>query len=245
MDFSRPFALFRFNFFASFRFNFFASGFLLRFTSVFSLHKICFVSHQIVCLLKSNPPLLFQQKIVNYRAGAGAGATILTSWSRSRSLDQLEPERGQKGTASQRWLKPHPRLLFIHYSLCSFNFILFFFCCYSTTSSPIPFVATVQQCTVYIQHHPLFLLLLLYSIQRHPLLLMLHQPLPFNPFLATEQPHPLFVMLLQPYPVLFSVATSNSINSSSIPFVATISSSISSVTTLFSNICYYNLILFS
>ena len=132
------------------------------------------------------------------------------------------------------FLQFHPLFLL----LLQYNFIPNSFCCYSTvvysvhtTSSSISIVATVH-CTVY-------------SIQRHPLLLMLLQPLPFNPFLATEQPHPLFVMLLQPYPVLFSVATSNSINSSSIPFVATISSSISSVTTLFSNICYYNLILFS
>ena len=131
------------------------------------------------------------------------------------------------------FLQFHPLFLL----LLQYNFIPNSFCCYSTvvysvhtTSSSISIVATVQ-CTVYS-------VILYYSC-------CYIQPLPFNPFLATEQPHPLFVMLLQPYPVLFSVATSNSINSSSIPFVATISSSISSVTTLFSNICYYNLILFS
>ena len=131
------------------------------------------------------------------------------------------------------FLQFHPLFLL----LLQYNFIPNSFCCYSTV------VYSVHTSNIILYFYCCYCTL--YSIQRHPLLLMLHQPLPFNPFLATEQPHPLFVMLLQPYPVLFSVATSNSINSSSIPFVATISSSISSVTTLFSNICYYNLILFS
>ena len=76
-------------FFASFRFvslqffcivslQFLSIGFLLRFTSVFSLHKILFVSHKIVCLLKSNPPLLFLAKNCELQSW---------SWSRSHHLD--------------------------------------------------------------------------------------------------------------------------------------------------------------
>ena len=135
-------------------------------------------------------------------------------------------------------LKPHLRLLLIQYSLfasisSSVPYVptvqphpLFGYssCCYTTTSSPIPFIATVllRYCTV--QHHPLFLLVLLYtSVQRHVATVQTR-----HLFLMMLPPHPLFLMLLEAYNLVLNFFSCHSRQ-----YNLTLSS-----------LCYYNLILY-
>ena len=87
-------------------------------------------------------------------------------------------------------LKPYPRLLHILYSLCCFIFILCSLCCYATVQPHplgIPNVATVQL-------HPLFFLLLQYSV----IFLATVQP-PYLPFATTS-----FCITLYCYIILYS-----------------------------------------
>ena len=88
-----------------------------------------------------------------------------------------------------------------------FNFIL---CSYSTTASPIPFVATLLYCATSSS-----ILVSVVATTSSSISSIVDKTSSFIPILATVQPHHTSPMFLQPHPVLLSVGIL-----SSIPYVA-------------------------